>query len=73
MFKKIDLKITDENHPLYVEGKIFTEYLSTHSRDLEHYKIIKEECNGLPIKEYQRRKIEFTNEILEKAKLKLIT
>ena len=66
--KKIDLKIIDVNHPNYIEGKIFEDYLKEHPEDLERYRILKEECNGLTVKEYQRRKTEFTNEILELAK-----
>lgn len=66
--KKIDLKIIDENHPNYLEGKIFEGYLASHPEDLERYRILKEECSGLTVKEYQRRKTEFSNEILEKAK-----
>lgn len=66
--KKIDIKIIDANHPNYIEGKIFEKYLRTHPKDLERYRIMKEECNGLTAKEYQRRKTEFANDILAKAK-----
>ncbi|OHA58572.1 MAG: hypothetical protein A2571_02270 [Candidatus Vogelbacteria bacterium RIFOXYD1_FULL_44_32] len=65
--KKIDLKIVDVDHPNYREGKIFEDYLKTHPADLEYYKVFKEESDGLTLKEYYRRKIEFTNEILAKA------
>lgn len=66
--KKIDLKIVDMNQQSYIEGKIFEKYLKDHPEDIERYKAIKEECNGLVVKEYQRRKTSFINEILEKAK-----
>ena len=65
--KKIDLKLIDRNHPSYLESKKFEHYLRTHPTDLERYRILKEESNGLPTKEYYRRKIEFINEILAKT------
>ena len=64
--KKIDLKIVDSNHPNYLEGKVFEKYLRDHPEDLERYRILKEECDGKTVKEYQRRKTEFSNEILWK-------
>ncbi len=65
--KKIDLKIIDENHPNYINGKVFEEYLNSHPEDLERYRSLKEECDGFTVKEYQRKKVEFTNEILSKV------
>lgn len=67
--KKIDLKIVDINNPNYVEGKMFDVYLINHPDALEKYRILKEESNGLTAKEYNRRKTEFTNEILRLATL----
>lgn len=66
--KKIDLKIIDVNHPNYVEGKLFEDYLKNNPEELERYRILKEESDGQTVKEYYRRKIEFINEILLKAK-----
>lgn len=62
--KKIDLKIIDVNHPNYMEGKKFEAHLRKHSEDLERYRILKEKCSGMSVKEYYRAKIEFINEIL---------
>ena len=65
--KKIDLKLVDAKHSNYLEGKRFENYLRSHPKDLERYRIIKEECDGMTIKEYYRRKTEFINEIVRKA------
>lgn len=65
--KKIDLKIVDLNHPNYLSGKIFEEYLRNHPDDLERYRVLKEESNGMSVKEYYRRKTEFINDILARA------
>ena len=66
--KKIDLKIVDTSHPNYAEEKLFVNYLRNHPEDLGRYQILKEECNGLTVKEYYRRKVNFINEIQAKAK-----
>jgi GrpB-like predicted nucleotidyltransferase (UPF0157 family) len=65
--KKIDLKIIDVNHSNYIQGKVFEDYLKEHSENVERFRILKEECDGLTVKEYHRKKIEFINEILWKA------
>ena len=67
--KKIDLKIIDVNHPNYINGKVFEDYLRHNPQELERYRALKLECDGLTTREYNRRKVEFTNEILEKAKV----
>lgn len=64
--KKIDLKIVDMNHRNYRESKVFEDHLRRNPEDLEIYKNLKAECNGMKLKEYYRRKTEFLNEILEK-------
>ena len=66
--KKIDLRIIDADHPNYTNGKIFEQYLRENHDELERYRILKEECNDVTVKEYYRRKTEFINEILAKAK-----
>ncbi len=64
--KKIDLKLIDVDHPNYLNSKAFEKYLKSHHDELNRYRILKEECNGVTVKEYYRRKIEFINEILLK-------
>ncbi len=65
--KKIDLKIVDLDHPNYLQGKIFEQYLKSHPEDLERYRALKEEASGTSVKEYYRRKTEFINDILARA------
>jgi len=65
--KKIDLKIIDDTEPSYMEGKIFEGYLRAHPDYLEKYRILKEESNGLTVKEYYRKKKEFINEVNSRA------
>jgi len=67
--KKIDLAIVDINSKNWTDNVSFHNYLRSHPLDLEKYRILKEECDGLTTREYYRRKIEFINEILEKANL----
>ena len=65
--KKIDLKIVDAQHPNHLAAQKFMKYLATHTEDLERYRKLKEESDGLSTKEYYRRKTEFINDILERA------
>ncbi len=65
--KKIDLKLVDQNHINYIEGKILEDYIMAHPEALERYRVLKEESDGLTLKEYYRRKILFNNDILAKA------
>lgn len=44
----------------------FESYLKRNKKSLEEYKKIKEESNGLFVREYYRKKIEFINKILKK-------
>ncbi len=66
--KKIDLKIVDINHEGYKNAVFFETYLREHPEYLEKYRILKELCNGVTVKEYYRQKIEFINGILEMNK-----
>lgn len=43
-------------------------YLWSHPDVMEQYRTLKEEAEGVDIREYYRRKIEFYNEILSRAK-----
>lgn len=62
--KKIDLKIIDINHDEYKNSVFFETYLREHPEYLEKYRILKENCNGVTVKEYYRQKIEFINDIM---------
>jgi len=65
--KKIDLKLVDIDHPNYINSKIFETHLRSNPEGLERYRILKEETNGVTVKEYYRTKIDFINNILLKA------
>lgn len=45
----------------------FDKYLKTHPEALEAYRKLKEANSGISIREYYRRKMEFINDVLEKA------
>lgn len=65
--KKIDLFLINEEHDDWINGCKFENYLKSHSKYLEKYKILKEEMNGFSVKDYYTRKNEFINKILKKA------
>jgi GrpB-like predicted nucleotidyltransferase (UPF0157 family) len=65
--KKADVYLVNESAKDWKDSLIFKKHLETHPVDLERYRILKEESNGLSSREYYRRKIEFINEIVEKA------
>jgi GrpB-like predicted nucleotidyltransferase (UPF0157 family) len=52
----------------WIDGQTFENYVKAHPDVLAEYAKLKESLNGLPTKEYYRKKLEFYNEILEKAK-----
>ncbi len=65
--KKIDFAITDVNSEDWLNHVRFQNYMNNHPEDLRRYRILKEESNGMIVKDYYRKKTEFINEILEKA------
>ena len=66
--KRVDIFLINEESDGWKNGVIFEKYLKSNPKSLEEYKILKEEGNGLPSREYYRRKIEFINKILAKTK-----
>ncbi len=67
---KAEVFVINENTKSWKDGCVFEKYLRKNPEVLEAYKILKEEGNGLSTQKYYRRKIEFMNEILDKAKSK---
>jgi GrpB-like predicted nucleotidyltransferase (UPF0157 family) len=63
--KHIDVFLINKESLGWINGLKFENYLKTHPEDLEKYKILKEQGDGLSTREYYRRKIEFINEILK--------
>jgi len=56
--------MTDKNSQGIKEQKRTFELLKTDSKLLHEYEKLKNDSNGLPLREYMRRKYEFYNRIL---------
>jgi GrpB-like predicted nucleotidyltransferase (UPF0157 family) len=65
--KRIDIYLINKDAASWLDGVKFENYLKTHPEALERYKILKEEGDGLSVREYYQKKIEFINEILNLA------
>ena len=64
--KKIDVHLVNEEHDNWRNSEKFETYLKTHPEALEQYRILRENGDGLTIREYYRQKVEFINDILAK-------
>jgi GrpB-like predicted nucleotidyltransferase (UPF0157 family) len=60
----VDVHLTDKDSLGWKEHKKIFELLRDNSQILEEYQILKEQSNGVSLREYQRRKYEFYNRIL---------
>jgi GrpB-like predicted nucleotidyltransferase (UPF0157 family) len=65
--KHVDVFLINAEHECWKNLIKFEQYLKSHRTALENYRLIKENGNGLNVREYYRRKIEFLNEILALA------
>lgn len=65
---KADVFVINEQCKGWIESCKFDKYLREHPESLKAYEKMKEEASGLSTQRYYRRKSEFINEILEKAK-----
>lgn len=65
--KKVDVFMVNKNHNVWKRSVIFEEYLIANPNALERYRVLKEEGNGLSVREYYKRKTEFINEIVSTA------
>lgn len=63
----IEMVIVNRDSEGWKRNIAFENYLKSHPESLEVYKKLKETCDGIGMKEYYRRKMEFINDILEKA------
>ncbi len=63
--KHIDIFLINKNSSGWLESLKFENYLKNHPETLEEYKKLKESGNGISVKEYYQRKIEFINDILK--------
>lgn len=66
--KHIDVFLINKEGDGWNNGLIFEEHLRENSDALDAYRKLKEEGDGVSVREYYRRKIEFINSIVEKAK-----
>lgn len=66
--KHIDVFVINEKDSGWIDSEIFTNWLLMHPKDLEKYKKLKENGEGLSSKEYYTKKIEFINRILKSTK-----
>jgi flavin-dependent dehydrogenase/GrpB-like predicted nucleotidyltransferase (UPF0157 family) len=64
--KRVDIFIVNKEHSDWTNSIKFENYLRNNPDALESYRILKENGNGLTIREYYRRKVEFINSILSK-------
>jgi GrpB-like predicted nucleotidyltransferase (UPF0157 family) len=66
---KAEVFLINEKSKSWINGVIFENYLRTHPLALDAYRKLKEDGSGLSTREYYRQKIEFINDILEKAEM----
>lgn len=62
----IEIVIVNQDSEGWKRNIAFDNYLKTHPKALEAYRILKESHDGIGIKDYYRKKIEFINDILER-------
>lgn len=65
--KDIDVFLINDEHDDWGNLIKFESYLRFHPEALDDYRKLKEDGDGLSVREYYRRKNEFLNEILSKA------
>ncbi|MBU2101317.1 GrpB family protein [Patescibacteria group bacterium] len=65
--KRIDVFLINEDSSAWINCIKFEGYIRAHAECLEEYKKLKEKMSGFSVRDYYRNKIEFINEILEKA------
>jgi len=62
--KHVDIFLINAESAGWLDSVKFEAYLKTHQDALEAYRLLKEAGDGLSVREYYRRKIEFINQIL---------
>jgi len=65
--KRIDVFLVNEEWSGWLDGLALERHLRAHPDALKEYQELKEDGNGLTVREYYRRKVEFINEILGKS------
>lgn len=62
--KKIDLYLVNKDTKNWTDSIKFMNYLKTHPEKLEEYRLLKESGNGLSVRQYYRKKLEFINHVI---------
>ncbi len=62
--KHIDVFLINESSPDWQRSLVFENYLKSNPRALKEYKELKEAGNGISVRKYYARKIEFINSVL---------
>jgi GrpB-like predicted nucleotidyltransferase (UPF0157 family) len=65
---KIEIMLTNQKHQSWIDGEKHFNYLKQNPEELEQYRKLKEDGDGVSVREYYRRKIEYINEILSKVR-----
>ena len=62
--KKIDVYLINKETKNWTDSVKFMNILKTHPEKLEEYRLLKESGNGLSVRQYYRRKLEFINQVI---------
>ncbi|MCX6716131.1 MAG: GrpB family protein [Candidatus Taylorbacteria bacterium] len=65
---KLEIMVVNESCKSWTNNEIFYEYMKKHPDALEQYRKLKEDAAGHSNRAYYRRKIEFINDIMSRAK-----
>ena len=63
----IEIVIVNQASEGWKRNITFENYLKAHPETLDEYRKLKEESNGIGLRQYYRKKMEFINDILKKA------
>ncbi|MCC7368724.1 MAG: GrpB family protein [Chloroflexi bacterium] len=63
--KRVDVFVINGDHDNWRQLQQFEGYLRAHPDELERYRLLKEAGDGLTVREYYRRKIEYINSVLD--------
>lgn len=63
----IEIILVNKDSEGWKRNMAFDNYLKNHPETLEAYRMLKESNDGISLREYYRKKIEFINDILKKA------
>lgn len=62
--KKIDVYLINKETKNWTDSVKFINVLKTHPEKLEEYRLLKESGNGLSVRQYYRKKLEFINQVI---------